>query len=186
MVPVFSRVIGASISHDSNIPSQLAFTEVRILVRSLLSLALCLFVLCIVPFMHAAQPIPRKKNVVRRDRFGDPLPKGAIGRLGTIRLRHAGEVRSVSWDEKVLVSTGADGWTHRWDPRTGRRLANFRTPFFKLPPVLASGPLVLSPDGRLAAHHSIQELRKPRKMSFWSGTHEQGNRNSRSGRCGSC
>src|SRR5438132_739846 len=44
----------------------------------------------------------------RTDRYGDPLPEGAIARLGTIRLHYGGEVSSaaVSPDGSILIAAG--------------------------------------------------------------------------------
>jgi RNA polymerase sigma factor (sigma-70 family) len=57
-----------------------------------------------------------------RDLFNDPLPRGALARLGTVAFRHG----EISWegsltflpDGKHLVSTGG-GWVRRWDLATG-------------------------------------------------------------------
>lgn len=58
-----------------------------------------------------------------KDLYGDPLPKGAIARLGTVRLRHRGAVRSaaVSPDGSVVVSCGSRGAV-AWELDSGKRL----------------------------------------------------------------
>ena len=73
------------------------------------------------PKQDAAQP--------RLDLYGDPLPEGAVGRMGTIRLRHASPVYSVAFspngqivarfaepfpDEQSLG--GGRGGKLYWDP----------------------------------------------------------------------
>jgi WD40 repeat protein len=86
----------------------------------------------------------------RTDPYGDPLPPGALARLGSIRLRHAADVRSVAFspDGKAVISADPD-WTHRWDTTTGKRLASFRSPAARLGAAVTSPLLALSPDGRL-------------------------------------
>ncbi|HEY7158533.1 MAG TPA: sigma-70 family RNA polymerase sigma factor [Gemmataceae bacterium] len=60
---------------------------------------------------------------MRADRYGDPLPPGAIARLGSLRLYHGKHVDRVtlSPDGKFVVST-ASGDNRLWDAITGREL----------------------------------------------------------------
>lgn len=75
-----------------------------------------------------AAPRTQVKAEPRRDRYGDPLPLGALTRLGTIRLRQGGHVKSVAFtpDGRRVVSGGFDSWADLWDVRTGKRLWQFR------------------------------------------------------------
>jgi WD40 repeat protein len=63
------------------------------------------------------------------DRYGDPLPPGAKGRLGSVRLRHAGMVNGVAFspDGKQLVSTGWDESIRFWDEETGKPIRQLTT-----------------------------------------------------------
>jgi WD40 repeat protein len=63
----------------------------------------------------AQPPRPSAKDI-----YGDPLPAGAIGRLGTIRWRDPdGEQLSFSRDGKTIISAGRHGV--KWfDPLTGK------------------------------------------------------------------
>src|SRR5947209_2342668 len=88
-------------------------------------------------------PPPRELRV---DRFGDPLPEGAVARLGTLRQRHPQADRiTFAPDGKRFITTGPDGRVCAWEAATGRPLFQRRLPG---PP--DQGKWV-SPDGRRAA-----------------------------------
>jgi WD40 repeat protein len=75
------------------------------------------------------------------DSFGDPLPDGAIARLGTVRLRHGGDVHWLAFspDGKALLSNGGDRQLRIWEVASGKELLHYT----------AGLSARLSPDGRL-------------------------------------
>src|SRR5262249_6556576 len=78
----------------------------------------------------------------RTDRHGDPLPPGAVLRLGTIRLRHTAAVTSLSFapDGRRLVAGSRNQTVHVWETATGRELVRWET---------ATGREMLQAEGEL-------------------------------------
>jgi WD40 repeat protein len=74
-----------------------------------------------------AAPPPRAEKPAAVDRYGDPLPHGAVARIGTVRLQHAGGVSCVAYspDGKTLASVGGDRTIRFWDMITGREKRRF-------------------------------------------------------------
>jgi WD40 repeat protein len=91
----------------------------------------------------AASPHPLVEKPPRTDLCGDPLPEGAVARMGTVRFRHAGTIGGIAYspDGKTLASCSV-GMIHLWDMATGRELWRVAH---------ASTKLAFSPDGKLLA-----------------------------------
>jgi WD40 repeat protein len=60
----------------------------------------------------------------RADIHGDPLPEGALLRLGTVRLRHADGVCAIAYapNGKLLASISRDRTLRLWEAGTGRQV----------------------------------------------------------------
>lgn len=92
---------------------------------------------------------PAEDKQARKDRYGDPLPPGAIARLGTMRLRHQQSVNSVVFtrDSKTAIASSISGDIVFWDVATGCEARRIQ----------AGGPgkmlhtLAISADGKILA-----------------------------------
>jgi WD40 repeat protein len=84
------------------------------------------------------------KLQIRRDQAGDPLPEGAIARLGTMRLRDEGgwwTDHAVSPDGKTLATQDSGGVIRLWGLNTGKLLWSVRLQ-------LVPGHLIFLADGK--------------------------------------
>jgi WD40 repeat protein len=63
----------------------------------------------------------------RADRFGDPLPPGVTARMGTVRMRHGGDVWFVGFlsDSKTILSIAKDDALRWWEAASGRQLSSW-------------------------------------------------------------
>jgi RNA polymerase sigma factor (sigma-70 family) len=63
------------------------------------------------------------------DLSGDPLPSGALTRLGTVRWRHGGPVffAAYSLDNRELITVGQDGFVRVWESATGKEIRRYGT-----------------------------------------------------------
>ena len=127
------------------------------------------------------------------DRYGDPLPEGAITRLGTIRLRHTDYVTDLIYaaDGKTVASVGdygAYGDTapsttarqviHIWDAASGRELGRLKGHEKRVSrlAVSADGKYLASADSEtvclwdLASGQRLHEFRPARMEKYGQGT----------------
>ena len=79
----------------------------------------------------AEQPQPKadkpKPKAERNDCYDDPLPPGALARMGTVRMRHGQAVNFVAFlpGGKALLTVSQDGAVCHWDVATGKELRRF-------------------------------------------------------------
>src|SRR5262249_8377082 len=107
--------------------------------------------------------VPPKKNAPGPtvDLYGDPLPDGAAGRLGTLRWRHAGLTTFAAFppDGKTVLPAGTDMTIRVWESPSGKELRRMGTPVALGRSTLTSTfglqgngfPVAVSPDGKVVA-----------------------------------
>ncbi len=114
-------------------------------------------------------PVEQAKNTLGESKlFSDPLPRGAVARLGTLAFRHGptspGENLAFTGDGKGLVSVGG-GFLRRWDLNTGQAI-------FSLGEGYRSGfhdaDLAITDDARLGFVFRIDRVTNPKPI--WQGT----------------
>src|SRR5690242_13991092 len=61
------------------------------------------------------------------DQAGDPLPEGAVARLGTLRWRHGDAVLALAFspDGQFLATGSRDGLARLWECKSGKELRRF-------------------------------------------------------------
>jgi RNA polymerase sigma factor (sigma-70 family) len=95
-----------------------------------------------------APPSHSERKSVRVDDYGDPLPGGALRRVGTLRFRHGGGIENLllTPDGKTLVSNDYYGTRTVcvWELATGRLRHRF-------PGTYEAKNIALSPDGKIVA-----------------------------------
>jgi len=120
---------------------------------------------------ESRQTVKPEVTAPRLDLFGDPLPPGAIARIGTLRLRDTPWDLAFAPDGKTLASAGYHG-LKLWDVQTGKLVFDFpqkdpvRLSFSPNGKILASGGwngeiLLFDPKtgkelGRLLGHSSAE------------------------------
>src|ERR1700730_18122561 len=91
--------------------------------RPSLGLVLALTISIIGFTLARGQEVKAKDKPVLTDNFGDPVPPGAIARLGTVRFRLGLQSRyfgiALSPDGKTLVCTDEG---RRWDVTSGKEI----------------------------------------------------------------
>jgi WD40 repeat protein len=88
----------------------------------------CVFALVLVGRTIGQQGRDEKpQGAGKTDAFGDPLPEGALARMGTLRWRHPtmANVLGYSKNGKHLVTSCMDGFYRVWDVANGKEIRRF-------------------------------------------------------------
>ena len=77
------------------------------------------------------QPPQDQAPKARLDLYGDPLPEGAVARIGTTKLRHSGMVTSLAYstDGRTISVATADRRIRVWDPKVGKQIGQLAGPY---------------------------------------------------------
>jgi RNA polymerase sigma factor (sigma-70 family) len=115
----------------------------------------------------AEPPKAEDKAALRRDRYGDPLPPGAIARLGTLRFRVESEGNMIheltfAPDGKTLVVASLAGLS-LFDAATGKQMKRIH------PPYTYFWQVAFSPDGKrlLAAFQVMNPGQQKSGVQIW-------------------
>ncbi len=94
---------------------------------------------------NKAAALEMKDSRIAKDQYGDPLPPGALARLGTIRLHAVGAKVALSADGKTIITASLGGKIKYWDTATGILGAQRQLP------IQSTSSTFLSPDGKILA-----------------------------------
>jgi RNA polymerase sigma factor (sigma-70 family) len=94
------------------------------------------------------QPKVEGGKQARTDLHGDPLPPGAVARLGTLRFRHGEHIQAIVFapDGKAVASASGRGSVVLHELATGKRLRSF--PDASDPPARGVHGFAFAPDGK--------------------------------------
>jgi RNA polymerase sigma factor (sigma-70 family) len=98
--------------------------------------------------------VAMQQRKAAKDVFDDPLPPGAVARLGTVRWRHDGppDYVAILPDGKTVITSG-DTAIHVWARDSGKELRRFQPSWAEgnHPPRFPSNVAAVSKDGKLVA-----------------------------------
>ena len=108
---------------------------------------------------HPAAATPQEDNDDKApaailDRLGDPLPTGAVLRLGTLRLRHKESIAAVAFvpHSRIVITGGGDDVVSLWDRDTGQELRRLQGHEG------SAVAIAVSPDGKLIATAGVKTV----------------------------
>jgi WD40 repeat protein len=75
-------------------------------------------------FLFSALLLPAAEPAT--DLYGDPLPQGAVARMGSTRLRHSAAAVAFAPDGKSFATAGQDRMIRLWDTASGKEIRVFK------------------------------------------------------------
>jgi RNA polymerase sigma factor (sigma-70 family) len=110
-----------------------------------------------------------REPAARADQQGEPLPAGAVARVGSSRLRHGSYLASLGYsaDGSMLISSGARR-IRVWDARSGKLLREVALPIRKVPDdaVAFDGRNLLVLDGQTCRWFDLTTGNAIRELAF--------------------
>ena len=109
------------------------------------------------PASDNRKPEEKTKPQARVDLYGDPLPEGAIARMGTTQFHYQSPQAAFSKDGKTLLVVDRNGVVYLNDVKTGKQIGTHR---IELPKLKNNGVAIraLSPNGKFLAIASDDEV----------------------------
>jgi WD40 repeat protein len=145
------------------------------------------FTICVALIAVAGAPGADPSHSGKVDQAGDPLPAGAIARIGTTRYRLGGTFNQVflTPDGAIAIGNAAGQDVVFWEAATGKRVDSFQDPD------LYEWTADLSPDGKRLALFGLDKRGRPApdttlrvyelatRKPLWTQTIEEPDRNQR-------
>jgi hypothetical protein len=119
---------------------------------------------------------PKKGNKPATDRNGDPLPPGALARLGKFRspeVYHAPEFETLAFspDGKMLATGRRFRWIKVWEVRTGKQLRALKTDYVTKLFFLPDAKTLAIFDGSSLLFWDVTKGKRPRLLTLGETEH---------------
>jgi RNA polymerase sigma factor (sigma-70 family) len=113
------------------------------------------------------------------DPHGDPLPDGAVARLGTVRFRHGGFVNAIAFspNSQLLASASNDQTVRLWETTTGKEIRRIHCE--RNGSGYAVAAVAISPDGKTLAWWGedkilrLSEVSTGKEIRQFQGRHQE-------------